>query len=86
MTIKITLHAYFCEQYKLLNMSSVGLMTMEIESPAFLNWKKLGSKSHSKYDAILSYFRSHIYSVAQGLSCICGTMPELINSVESYLS
>lgn len=68
-------------------MSSVGVITVEIGNPAFLSWNELGSKSHSRHDAILSYyFRTHIYSVAQGLSYNCDTMPELINAVGSYLS
>lgn len=91
MAIKITLHKYFCELNKLLNMSSVGLITMEIGNPAFLNWNKLGFESHSKRDVILSYyFRYHIYSVAHDLSCICGlisvSVPELINPMGSNLS
>lgn len=86
MAVKITLHKYLCELCELLNMSLVDLMTMEIGNPAFLNRDKLESKSHSKHNAILSYFRSHIYSVAQGLSCICGTMLELKNLVRFYLS
>lgn len=72
-------------------MSSVDLIAMEIGNPVFLDWNKLGFKSHSKHDAILSYyFRSHIYSVAQDLFCICGlicvSVPELINPVGSNLS
>jgi len=41
-----------CE-LKLLNTSSVCLRTMEVGIPALLNWNKVGSKSHSKHDAIL---------------------------------
>lgn len=47
----------------------------------------MGSKSYSKYDAIFSYyFKSHICSVPQCLSSTCCTMPELMNSLGSYLS
>lgn len=86
MAIKITLHKYLCELCELLNMSLLDLMTMEIGNPPFLNRDKLESKSHSEHDAILSYFSSLIYSVAQGLSSLCGTMLELKNPVGSYLS